>query len=197
VKALRFHVVASVVRVWVNKTSSAELTEAINSMFQWYKRAVVYYANLVDVDASETSTAELKTQILKAKWFARGRTLQEAIAPSEVLFFSRNWQLVGSKQNLINIAEIAQASRVPESVLLGDDPQRWPIADRMSRASNRRTTRVEDEAYSLFGLFDVNMVLTCGEGSKAFRRLVEEIFRTSDDETLSMLPLYREWTKSG
>lgn len=158
----------------IDKSSSAELTEAINSMYQWYGAAQVCYAYLSDVDSENALT--------ESKWFIRGWTLQELIAPTKVEFYSSSWYFLGSKRSLVR--SIAAKSGVDVQVLMGGDPLEMSVARRMYWASHRVTTRVEDEAYCLLGLFGVNMPLIYGEGRKAFRRLQEEIIRLTDDQSI-------------
>ncbi|KAK7702038.1 hypothetical protein SLS64_009899 [Diaporthe eres] len=158
----------------IDKSSSAELTEAINSMYQWYGAAQVCYAYLDDVESYST--------LIESKWFTRGWTLQELIAPAKVEFYSSRWIYIGTKQSLVRT--ISAKSGVDVQVLMGGDPLEMSVARRMYWASNRITTRVEDEAYCLLGLFGVNMPLIYGEGRKAFRRLQEEIIRLSDDQSI-------------
>lgn len=158
----------------IDKSSSAELTEAINSMYQWYEAAQVCFAYLNDVESQNDLT--------ESKWFTRGWTLQELIAPSTVKFYSATWIFLGTKRSLVRT--IAAKSQVDVQVLMGGDPLEMSVARRMYWASHRVTTRVEDEAYCLLGLFGVNMPLIYGEGKKAFRRLQEEIIRLSDDQSI-------------
>ncbi|KAJ2970411.1 hypothetical protein NUW58_g9706 [Xylaria curta] len=89
--------------VWVdtnciNKSSSAELTEAINSMFMWYQRAGICYAYLVDVPSANGT--ELSEHLTRSRWFTRGWTLQELLAPQEVEFYSSDWTFLGTKASL-------------------------------------------------------------------------------------------------
>jgi hypothetical protein len=158
----------------IDKKSSAELSEAINSMYQWYAKSKVCYAYLDDV-VSERN-------LHKSEWFTRGWTLQELIAPSSLLFLTSKWEELGNKEMMSY--EIAYITGIERAVLTGNTALAVSVAKRMSWASKRRTTRVEDRAYSLMGLFDVNMPLLYGEGEKAFMRLQEEIMRRSDDESL-------------
>lgn len=158
----------------IDKSSSAELSEAINSMYQWYQAAQVCYAYLDDVESQDTLT--------ESKWFTRGWTLQELIAPDTVEFYSARWVFLGTKRDLVR--SVAAKSGVDVQVLMGGDPLEMSVARRMYWASHRVTTRVEDEAYCLLGLFGVNMPLIYGEGRKAFRRLQEEIIRSSDDQSI-------------
>ncbi|KAE8385587.1 hypothetical protein BDV23DRAFT_188106 [Aspergillus alliaceus] len=158
----------------INKDSSAELSEAINSMFGWYQRAKVCYAYLSDADEGTIS---------QSQWFTRGWTLQELIAPPTVLFLAKDWSEIGNKTCLS--ALIQEITGIDEGILLGSSrPQDFSIAKRMSWAAGRRTTRTEDVAYCLMGIFNVNMPLLYGEGERAFARLQEEIMKDSDDQTL-------------
>lgn len=173
--------------VWVDtccidKQSSAELSESINSMFSWYKEATVCYAYLVDVPPGEDPTTSEK--FARSRWFTRGWTLQELIAPKSVIFYSRNWVEVGTRAAFANV--ISNITRIDEGILTGMQTLKHvSVAKRMSWASDRQTTRREDIAYCLMGLFDINMAMLYGEGGeKAFRRLQEEIMKDSDDETL-------------
>ncbi|KAH7926852.1 HET-domain-containing protein [Leucogyrophana mollusca] len=164
----------------INKSSSAELSEAINSMYLWYKDSSVCYAYLEDVRSSE---AVVHSSLRRSKWFKRGWTLQELIAPKTVVFFAGDWGEIGTKASLIDI--IADITHVDTRVLLGTLPlTEVSVARKMSWASRRRTTRVEDRAYSLMGIFEVHMPLIYGEGENAFIRLQTEIMRTSNDQSL-------------
>lgn len=178
--------------VWVDtccidKTSSAELSEAINSMFRWYRMASYCYAYLVDVpDAPEISTAYSEhpsPDFAGSRWFSRGWTLQELLAPEIVRFYSSGGRFLGSKLDLKK--EISRITSIGEGYLTGASSL-WQasIAKRMSWASSRQTTRTEDLAYCLLGIFDISMPLLYGEGNKAFIRLQEEIMRNSDDQSL-------------
>jgi hypothetical protein len=125
-----------------------------------------------------------------SRWFRRGWTLQELIAPPIVEFYDRNWFEVGTKLSLLGT--IAAITRIDIRVL--ENSQRLDsvnVASRMSWASERKTTRKEDEAYCLMGIFGVNMPLLYGEGHRAFHRLQEEIMKIHDDYTLFA------WTVSG
>jgi ankyrin repeat protein len=159
----------------IDKTSSAELSEAINSMYHWYQEATVCYAFLADV----SDLAGLP----KSKWFTRGWTLQELIAPSSMIFFSQTWEELGTKATLDQV--ISERTKIPKAILSGDqDLEAASVAQRMSWAADRRTTRREDLAYCLMGIFSINMPLLYGEGERAFIRLQEEIMRVSDDHSL-------------
>jgi hypothetical protein len=164
----------------IDKSSSAELSEAINSMFHWYRDAAICYAYLPDVPISSLASNDKSFQ--NSKWFTRGWTLQELIAPSEIVFYSDDWRRIGSKSGLIKVLE--HITGVDARVLEGADPSICSVASRLSWAANRTTKRVEDRAYSLLGLFDINMPLLYGEGEKSFIRLQEEIMKISDDQSL-------------
>lgn len=192
----------------IDKRSSAELSEAINSMFRWYKKAKVCYAYLDDVEGGALFTAKslttdefgipqdlwnptpeatvaevsIETELGRARWFTRGWTLQELIAPFEVQFYGKEWAYLGTKSSLSKI--LASITGIDEKALRGGNLEAFSIAHRMSWAANRVTTRTEDLAYSLLGIFDVNIPLLYGEGEKAFIRLQEEIMKDSSDESL-------------
>lgn len=170
----------------IDKSSSAELSEAINSMFVWYKRSEVCYALLSDVDSISA-----RSNLSKSRWFTRGWTLQELIAPWELIFYDMNWNFLGSRLHLAS--EITSITQIPRRVLIrsknseariGPVLQSTSVAHRMSWASKRVTTREEDLAYSLMGIFDVNMPLLYGEGKRAFLRLQEAIMYASKDQSI-------------
>jgi hypothetical protein len=166
----------------IDKSSSAELSEAINSMYQWYSKAELCIAFLEDVPRGEDPRKQ-HSHFSRSKWFTRGWTLQELIAPRAVVFVSDQWHPLGTKQGLA--MEIAGITGVDLDVLcLKRSPTEISVARRMAWAARRETTRVEDEAYSLMGLFEVNMATIYREGRAAFRRLQEEILRSSVDHTL-------------
>jgi hypothetical protein len=159
----------------INKESSAELTEAINSMYVYYRHADVCYAYLSDVHDI--------TKFRESRWFDRGWTLQELLAPADVLFFDSSWTEIGFKTSLTSA--ISQRTGIGAGALCdGTGLERYSIAERMSWAADRQTSRIEDEAYCLLGLFDVNMPLIYGEGRRAFVRLQEELLARSDDASI-------------
>ncbi|RMZ34758.1 hypothetical protein D0859_01050 [Hortaea werneckii] len=201
----------------IDKTSSTELSEAINSMFFWYQQAQVCYAYLWDIssecpplsdartpnaegDVSETPgegqysqavdahpesavVRQWRVKFTECSWFTRGWTLQELIAPREVRFFGVDWNRLGSSHHLVET--IAARTLIDADLLRGrKELKRYSIAQRMSWAADRVTSRIEDRAYSLLGLFDVNVPLLYGEREKAFMRLQEEIIRRSNDQSI-------------
>jgi hypothetical protein len=175
--------------VWVDtccidKTSSVELSEAINSMFRWYQNAVYCYAYLADVpDEDRTEVGSADSAFARSRWFTRGWTLQELLAPSELKFFSSGGRNIGSKNRLRT--HISRITGISEAFLNGTDSlSQASVARRMSWASRRTTTRTEDLAYCLLGIFGISMPMLYGEGDKAFVRLQEEIMKSSDDQSL-------------
>ena len=166
----------------IDKTNSTELSEAINSMFHWYKDQLCY-AYLGDVPhTGDYVSIERDSAFANSRWFTRGWTLQELIAPAHVVFFDETWHSMGTRLGFKDF--IAEKTGIDIEVLNGGDPALSCIAKRMSWASKRETTRVEDLAYCLMGLFGVNMPLIYGERHKAFIRLQTEIMRNSDDHSL-------------
>lgn len=166
----------------IDKSSSAELSEAINSMFMWYKQATVCYAYLRDALAQE-SPSRPGSSFRQSKWFTRGWTLQELIAPRDVVFLSGNWQPLASKITAARLLE--DITGIEAAVLRGRRSlDEVNVAKRMSWAAKRVTTRIEDQAYCLMGIFGVNLPTIYGEGSEAFIRLQEEIIRRTPDRTL-------------
>jgi Heterokaryon incompatibility protein (HET) len=162
----------------IDKSSSAELSEGINSMFRWYKNSTVCFAFLSDLPTG-TQNAELSI-LRKCRWWTRGWTLQELIAPTNLIFVDEGWNVVGTKLDLADAIEAITG--ISRWVLNGQIPlSSIPLAKRMSWAAARETTRVEDKAYCLLGIFDVNIPMIYGEGSKAFIRLQEEILSKTTD----------------
>ncbi|KAI0883780.1 HET-domain-containing protein [Annulohypoxylon maeteangense] len=173
--------------VWVDtccidKSSSAELSEAINSMYRWYKEAQVCFVYLEDVSHDNTDLSAVDSPFRKSRWFTRGWTLQELIAPDTVWFFSNSWSFLGARSDIENL--LAEITGISFGLLSEYGIHYFSTAQRMCWAAKRKTSRREDLAYCLLGIFDVNMPLIYGEGDKAFRRLQEEIIRQSTDETI-------------
>ncbi|KAI4182729.1 MAG: hypothetical protein L6R41_005805 [Letrouitia leprolyta] len=174
----------------IDKRSSAELTEAINSMYAWYQKAQVCHAYLADVRMSEDKLGdweEARQKFVHSEWFTRGWTLQELLAPQSVIFLDRLWNVIGykgySSTGRVLDAEISLATSISQDDLLFG-PECHCIAKRLSWISKRTTTRVEDIAYCMLGLCGVNMPLLYGEGEKAFIRLQLEIIKNIDDESI-------------
>jgi hypothetical protein len=166
----------------IDKTNNVELSEAINSMFQWYKNASICFAYLADVPESADPPAA-NSPFSRSKWFTRGWTLQELLAPSEVMFLANDWTEIGHKTAFVSL--ITEITGIPSDFLLGEDLEHASIAMRLSWASCRKTTKAEDIAYCLLGIFDIQMPLLYGEREAgAFRRLQQEIMKTSDDQSI-------------
>ncbi|PIL23332.1 hypothetical protein GSI_14643 [Ganoderma sinense ZZ0214-1] len=166
----------------IDKMSSSELSESINSMYQWYALADVCYAFLASVPHEDDHQGE-DSCFRECRWFTRGWTLQELIAPTDVVFLSKTWTSIGTKRSLATL--VAEITNVSYNALLHIEPlEEFSVAQRLSWASTRKTTRVEDRAYSLLGIFDINMPTLYGEGNRAFRRLQEEIMRRIPDQSL-------------
>ncbi|KAF6832212.1 hypothetical protein CPLU01_06311 [Colletotrichum plurivorum] len=168
----------------IDKKSSAELSEAINSMFHWYETASCCIVYLEDVSIRLVGPG--MDHLPNSRWFSRGWTLQELLAPpwaENVLFYNDKWERIGSRSSLCK--DLSTLTGISEFILLDSPRYRdCSVAQRMSWASRRETTRVEDTAYCLLGLFDINMPLLYGEKDRAFRRLQEEIMKVSTDQTL-------------
>ncbi|CZR52934.1 related to calcium-independent phospholipase A2 [Phialocephala subalpina] len=167
----------------IDKSNSTELAEAINSMFRWYRDATRCYVYLSDVsrlpfDSADESNEPWESVFRKSRWFTRGWTLQELIAPASVEFFSKEGELLGNKASLER--HICEITGIPVKALRGGSLPDFSVTERMSWAASRETTCKEDMAYSLLGIFDVNMPLIYGEGrEKALKRLKEEIEKAS------------------
>lgn len=110
--------------------------------------------------------------------------------PKRIDFFGQDWYPLGDRLGMARM--LSQRTRIPVGILESKlAPRQFSIAARMSWAAGRKTTRTEDEAYSLLGLFDINMPMLYGEGKKAFQRLQKEIIRDSTDHSIFA------WGKSG
>ena len=187
----------------IDKRSSAELSEAINSMYKWYQQSGICYVHLADVEFSDGELSlkrqseeafwhapqgwsSLRDRFGKSSWFKRGWTLQELIAPGEVVFYDSRWNEIGHLRQIRE--DVANVTKISIRCLGSDDKELLrgqSVATRMSWASRRETSREEDMAYCLLGIFDVDMPLLYGEGAvKAFHRLQTEIMKISDDESL-------------
>ena len=181
----------------IDKKSSAELSEAINSMFNWYKNAAMCYVYLADVLWDSGNREQSRDNFRKSVWFDRGWTLQELLAPSNLHFLDRTWSYIGDvwkasdlraseSQDLVE--DVSSRTGVSEIDLLNMHYSFHrdcvSVARKFSWLSNRETSRIEDMAYCMLGLCGVNMPLLYGEGEKAFTRLQLEIIRASDDESI-------------
>ncbi|ORY18148.1 heterokaryon incompatibility protein-domain-containing protein, partial [Clohesyomyces aquaticus] len=161
----------------IDKTSSAELQEAINSMYRYYKNSSICLVYLCDA-----KPVEHRFMLASSRWITRGWTLQELIAPRAIEFYAHDWSHLCNKTEWMD--ELSEVTGIPANILKTCDPSQACIAERMSWASKRSTTRIEDRAYCLLGLFDLQMPMLYGEGEKAFFRLQEGILKTSDDYSI-------------
>ena len=172
----------------INKASHVELSEALNSMFRWYLGAKKCYVYLSDVLAPKRgydgqTQRTWEPAFRNSKWFTRGWTLQELLAPASVEFFSREGQFLGDKKMLAGL--IQQITGIPVSALHGAPLSDFSVGERMRWAATRNTKRIEDKVYCLLGIFDVFMSSLYGEGEKAFVRLKDKIgssYRSQLDE---------------
>jgi hypothetical protein len=183
----------------IDKSNNTELSEAINSMFRWYHNATKCYVYLSDVSANDHDQNNLSSQsaFQESRWFTRGWTLQELVAPPSVEFFSSEGKRLGDKKSLEQ--QVHKVTGLAVQVLQGSALFEFSVNERMSWAEKRETKREEDKAYSLLGIFDVHMPLIYGEGIKnAFRRLREEIDKCSsiDRSRLHSSEIYRQSGKS-
>lgn len=165
----------------IDKSSSTELSEAINSMFRWYQSAHICFAYVLDVPSGDDLKRE-HSRFRSGRWFTRGWTLQELLAPRRLHFHDASWSFLGDKISLANVVE--EITHIPVEFLSGSNLNNVSVANRMAWASKRRTTRREDIAYCLLGIFDINMPLLYGEGDKAFARLQLEILKETEDESI-------------
>lgn len=167
----------------IDKSSSAELTEAINSMFRWYRQAEVCFAYISDLPRSDGGPALDWVINGNYRWFSRGWTLQELVASDKIEFYDESWQFRGDKATLMD--QLHLITGIDEQVLANSNllPE-IPVARKMSWAAARQTTRTEDMAYCLLGLFDISMPMIYGEGERAFVRLQEEIAKETNDLSL-------------
>jgi hypothetical protein len=167
----------------IDKSSSAELQEAINSMFRWYRDAAKCYVYLSDVSSATLNASDMSDKLWevafrKSRWLTRGWTLQELIAPASVEFFSEEGVELGNRSSLER--HIHEATGIPVKALRGHSVSDFSVHERMIWAEKSHTTRQEDKAYSLLGIFNVHLPLIYGEGREgAFRRLREEIEKAS------------------
>ncbi|KAF5339467.1 hypothetical protein D9758_015309 [Tetrapyrgos nigripes] len=166
----------------INKESSAELSKALNSMYQYYEDAAMCYVYLSDV-SGEYHPGHEKSNFRDGRWFTRGWTLQELLAPEYVVFLDKGWEKIGTRWSLQDV--VSAVTGIPVDVFEGRIIDEYSVAQRMSWAVFRETTRPEDQAYCLLGVFGVSMSPIYGEGGvKVFMQLQQEIIRISDDRSI-------------
>ncbi|CZR65200.1 related to kinesin light chain 1 [Phialocephala subalpina] len=178
----------------INKSDYTELSEAINSMFRWYRDANKCYVYLSDVSTRRFDASNpffqfsWESAFRESRWFTRGWTLQELIAPTSVEFFSSEGQRLGDKKSLELL--IHEITGIPAEILQGSPLAQFTIDERMLWAAKRTTKRKEDEVYCLFGIFDIHMPLIYGEGREnAFIRLRNKIDKRSKVPASRKTPL--------
>ncbi|KAF2731259.1 HET-domain-containing protein [Polyplosphaeria fusca] len=166
----------------IDKSSSTELSEAINSMFRWYREAAKCYVYLSDVSTSGSIQIGPPSQLTweaafqQSRWFTRGWTLQELLAPASVEFYSTDGKLLGDKTLMVRVLQEITGISGRALPVQGDPLSGFSVDERLSWAAGRKTKRTEDAAYSLLGIFDIHMPLIYGEGKdKAMARLRREM----------------------
>lgn len=159
----------------IDRTNSVELSEAITSMFHWYREAVKCYAYLGDVHVG----SGLSLNFQQSRWFTRGWTLQELLAPKWIDFFSSEGQKLGDRNSLESV--ISEITQIPIRALRGRPLYEYTIEERLAWMKRRHTKRDQDKAYGLQGLFDVSMIPNYGETSRhAMDRLIKKIRNRSE-----------------
>ncbi|KAF9235561.1 heterokaryon incompatibility protein-domain-containing protein, partial [Melanogaster broomeanus] len=164
----------------IDKTSSAELDESIRSMFRWYRESYICIAYLRNTSSLEALGDD--------EWFTRGWTLQELLAPRQMKFYMKDWTPLTDDPNDKRdhrdalMMTISKITRIPVTDLCHFEPGMWgfSLRKRLSWASHRKTTRIEDMAYSLTGIFDVSLTIAYGEGRRAFFHLMQAIIENND-----------------
>jgi hypothetical protein len=160
----------------IDKWNLRELSKAINSMFQWYKNAEKCYVFLSDVSTpiagAQLEQRTWESSFRKSRWFTRGWTLQELLAPASIDFFSSNRQRLGDKSSLEQ--QISDVTRIPVAALRGDPLTGFSVSERKAWMVGRQTAKEEDMAYSLIGIFGVSMKFRYGEGKDRALKLLQE-----------------------
>ncbi|KAF2728081.1 HET-domain-containing protein, partial [Polyplosphaeria fusca] len=161
----------------IDKRSSSELSEAINSMFRWYQNATRCYVYLADVSGDDST--DVLSDFQRSRWFQRAWTLQELLAPRSVEFFTSRRARLGDRSSLV--LDIHSRTGIPIRALQGSPLSLFSVRERMSWTAGREAKREEDRAYSLLGIFDIHMPMLYGEKMEnAFRRLNKEIEESQD-----------------
>jgi Heterokaryon incompatibility protein (HET) len=173
----------------IDKSNNNELSEAINSMFRWYRNAEKCYVYLSDVSTNDHDQVNPSLQswepaFRRSRWFTRGWTLQELIAPISVEFFCLKGTRIGDKKSLEQ--HLQEITGIAVQALRGTPLSEFSVDERMSWAKSRQTKREEDQAYSLLGIFDVYMPLIYGERQRAFNRLQEEIYKHTTGRSIEL-----------
>ena len=180
----------------IDRSSSADLSEAINSMFSYYQKAEKCYVYMADVSTAEGDGSGTAAAFRRSRWFTRGWTLQELIAPAVVEFYSAERELIGDKRGMEEA--VSAATGIPASALRGRELFRFGVEERLGWAAGRETSREEDAAYSLLGVFEVFLPLIYGEGARRamirLRRAIEESFDEPQDPPRDYLTMGQRLT---
>lgn len=185
----------------IDKSNSTELQHAITSMFRWYRNAARCYVYLSDVSTtgndlnSQFPQFPWESAFRKSRWFTRGWTLQELLAPGSVEFFSKDGSRLGDKRALVQ--QIHEVTGIAILALRGTPLSEFSVEERLSWVEQRQTTVEEDRAYCLLGIFNVYLPLIYGEGDNAFSRLKEEIEKSSRRHVFSKLRANNQCFKCG
>ncbi|KAG0700564.1 hypothetical protein DFH29DRAFT_614532 [Suillus ampliporus] len=160
----------------INKESSSELDEAIRSMYRWYRDAYICIVYLAQTQTLETLGSD--------EWFLRGWTLQELLAPLRMKFYYGNgdgWAPLTENENdkddAALVFALSRVTKIPPNDLCNFRPGPNRAWEKMTWAAGRKTTRIEDIAYSLIGIFDISMTIAYGEGDRAFKRFMAEFIQ--------------------
>ncbi|KAG0700561.1 heterokaryon incompatibility protein-domain-containing protein [Suillus ampliporus] len=157
----------------INKESSSELDEAIRSMYRWYRNAYICIVYLAQTQSLETPGSD--------EWFLRVWTLQELLAPLRMKFYSDGWapltQNENDKDDAALVFTLSRVTKIPPNDLCNFRPGPNRAWEKMTWATGRKTTRIEDIAYSLIGVFDISMTIAYGEGDRAFKRFMAELIQ--------------------
>lgn len=174
----------------IDKANHTELSENITSMFRWYRDAVNCYVYLSDVsvrnDGNMQSQQRWESAFRNSRWFTRGWTLQELIAPKSVKFYSQEGEYLGNKDTLER--QIHAITGIPVSALRGAPLSHFSVEERMQWSAKRHTKKKEDQAYCLLGIFNVFLPLIYGEGENAFNRLKEAVDKPSRGKSSTYQP---------
>jgi hypothetical protein len=172
----------------IDKSQGPELSEAITSMYRWYQKATKCYVYLRDVRCDTQSRSRVDEAIRRSRWFKRGWTLQELLAPPVVEFYNEKGDFLGDRPSLSTL--IAKCTNIPQSALIGTTLSGYGVEQRLSWMKGRRTTKPEDKVYALLGIFGVVLIPIYGEGyENAFARLgrkIQKAARVSEENSLRL-----------
>ncbi|KAF9234938.1 hypothetical protein BU15DRAFT_78487 [Melanogaster broomeanus] len=168
----------------IDKANSTELQEAINSMWKWYHGCARCYVYMNDVQSGQCPDAD-DSDFSRSQWFRRGWTLQELLAPAKVTFFAKDWEKIGKKANQNIVKRITHITGIPKGVLSEDgETTSFSVATRMTWASRRSTTKEEDKAYSLMGIFGITFPIIYGGRENVFVKFQKEIMNRHPDQSI-------------